>query len=968
MPISLTSAIETEIAKKRLRYIELWKFDLGTWAGTSYVYYWATQDVPSSISFDSQDYEGRIVRDSSQSLPRPVGKDEKKISVKIAQVTRGNSTPLISNLYENNVYLEHARASVVRIFPDLAKAVQNVGDWSNPYWHGRVTAVKEFTRDHVTCELQFGYLDLSKRFGRVFQRSCHHVFADGDGCPYDIDNGRGLPQVVSSGTVTGGTSTTIVDTGADFVSDGISVNDWVVAENGASNLAVGQVTQVQTTTLSVDNWRFGGPPASGWDYIAGPAFASCGYHEYDCDLRGMYAVSDNRNPEKLNYARRRFFGGWTPPTKEGIPVRTRESFFKFAKYTSFVQANVGMLGEAIPVPVGRIKMRGVRPLAWFEAGRFLHFLYPVGEARVNRISGVRINGHPIDNQDTANSAVTDDSLVLFGFEGYADANDQDGVDRVPPDITQEQQKTGVGIRQSYHWNFRQALDQYESNPEEFNNSNGTGVSPMNISKVRGRIEAEDNPENLEAEFLVEGGTLMEKVSGGAWTAFPDMAEVAYNAFIRNRWGAGLSKEQMDAASWQAASDFCRQNVSKTQTEFADKTGTIDFGPLDGDSPSGGGSRNWVFIALTERPHRYIGGTLTVTVNGTPYSRTVIRVRPEKYLPDTDYDPELGGDGYGRQNPNGAVGDTGAYLFVDSDWDPTDVPSRGDAYTLSPESSNVPRYMANGVLNVQGKSFGETIEDIMRCMNGAWFQNLGKVYCAVRKQENLTEINQRMTITDKGSDRNVVIRGGRTTARLIPKPVETSYNAIIVEFQDRQRDYQLTSILIKNSEAQLQLKNRYGEQIRDKTEGKLYLALITDIDTAARLGTLIARSKGIRAGNRHNVEIELEMPAHIAMQMIPVSDVYPLDLDDFPSWVNYGRVEKIEENLDKLTSTVTFSLYVHADYDDSADDQRPDRLPGEIVDSAGNPVRFKLESLTEGSITNNEGVETQTVQYEVTLPS
>jgi hypothetical protein len=949
-----------------MRYIELYKFDLGTQQGSSYVYYWATQDVPSTVSFDSQNYDAMVVRDSMQKLPRPVGDSEKKVTIKVR-----NDTGQITDLLDLGVYFEHGRVSVVRIFPDLAKVDQNVGDWTNPYWHGRIVAVKEVTRDWAVFELAFGYLDLSKRFGRVLHSSCHNIFADDDHCPYDIDAGWGLPQITTSGTATGGSSTTIVDSGKNFTALGVAVDDWVVAENGVANLVTGQVTIVGTTTLTVDNWRFGTAPANGWSYIVGPEYTSCKYTFPACDNRGMGGPNDNRPPEELNSIRRRCFCGWTPPSKETVPWRWREDWNTYHEGTSYPTGNRGLYGTPIPIPVGGTKMKGVKPVAYFNAGDFTHFLFIVGEARVNRVREIRVSGHPIDPQPKGTSTAEEweDSLIYYSFDGYTGANDQDGV--TAGELTQTQQKQGVGSLQSWTHGERVVLEQYENNPDEFNSALGSGISQACTSFIRVRIQAQVDPTTVEADFTVNGGTVMEKVAGGTWVSRPDMAEVAYNAFTNNRWGGGLSTDQMDATSWAAGSTHCRSLVSKTQTEVADKSGTIGFGPKDGPAPSGAVSGDWVFIRMTEDPQPWRGALLTVTVNATPYERRVISVRPEFSIQETAGDPEDAG-GYGEiETEENEISYHGGWFIVDEEWDSVDIPSRGDSYTLEPHedaSGQVYRYMANGVLNNKEKKFGAAVKDILRCMNADWVQHLGKVYLAMRKDEDLVVVDARMTITDYGASRNVVINRGKSSAKLVVDPVNQAFNAINVQFPNQQKDYVLDPITIKSSASQLRMKEQFNEDVRDQVKGSVHLPLVSDIETAARLGTLIARERGIRAGNRHNAKVKCQMPVHIAMKMIPVADVYPLDFDGFPAYVQYGRVESIDEDLNKLTATVTFSVYYDADYDDTAEDQRHDLNPGEITDSSGNPIRFKLVSQSEGSIEGVAGNYVQTIDYEITLPS
>ena len=131
MPMTLTAQIEAEIAKKRLRYIELFKVDLGTFSGVPYVFYWSDKKVPSTLTFDGQNYEPRMKRNSLEKLPR--GKTNAKVSMGIA-----NHDGFVKDLYESGVTLENGKVSVVRIFPDLAPAVQAVGTWDAPYWHARI--------------------------------------------------------------------------------------------------------------------------------------------------------------------------------------------------------------------------------------------------------------------------------------------------------------------------------------------------------------------------------------------------------------------------------------------------------------------------------------------------------------------------------------------------------------------------------------------------------------------------------------------------------------------------------------------------------------------------------------------------------------------------------------------------------------------------------------------------------------
>ncbi len=68
--------------------------------------------------------------------------------------------------------------------------------------------------------------------------------------------------VQSSGTLTGGSATTLVDSGADFVADSVAVGDCVINDSAGAH---GIVTVVTATTLTVHGWR-GSAPTVGDSY------------------------------------------------------------------------------------------------------------------------------------------------------------------------------------------------------------------------------------------------------------------------------------------------------------------------------------------------------------------------------------------------------------------------------------------------------------------------------------------------------------------------------------------------------------------------------------------------------------------------------------------------------------------------------------------------------------------------------
>ena len=189
----------------------------------------------------------------------------------------------------------------------------------------------------------------------------------------------------------------------------------------------------------------------------------------------------------------------------------------------------------------------------------------------------------------------------------------------------------------------------------------------------------------------------------------------------------------------------------------------------------------------------------------------------------------------------------------------------------------------------------------------------------------------------------------------------------MRFNNPQKDGELDQFTIRERKAQLIQKEKFSLPARDRLEKTLTLALTNTRDQAARLGTLYLRSRGIRSNLLPNVFVKVEMPAMLTMEMIPVKDVYPLDLDGLPAWIAYGRVESIEESLSKITSIVTFSVYVHADYDDTAAAGRADIGPPDPGDANEKVSSYRIADIQEQLVTNNEGNLENEIIVDLTLP-
>lgn len=93
--------------------------------------------------------------------------------------------------------------------------------------------------------------------------------------------------LVSNGTATGGSATTLVDSGADFVSDGVAVGDLLINDTLIDH---GVVTVVAVTTLTVVRMRGASINASGNTYrVATPASTGVSVVRLDFLLDSNYA-------------------------------------------------------------------------------------------------------------------------------------------------------------------------------------------------------------------------------------------------------------------------------------------------------------------------------------------------------------------------------------------------------------------------------------------------------------------------------------------------------------------------------------------------------------------------------------------------------------------------------------------------------------------------------------------------------
>ena len=766
MPLTLSAAVQAEIGKKFMTFVEQWQFEFDT----STLYKWALLNIPAATAYDGLEYEARIWRDSAKTLPRGGGKKSRSVTVRVR-----NDDNLLTAYIDAGGSLEMGRVKMVRLFPDLVAdpADKVVGTWANPYWFGFVKSAK-VNRMFAELKVEYGLPELSRPFGRNFETTCTHTYDDAFLCPVSILAGRGLPQP------TGGVgAATAADAGSmtsdiDLVAAGVIVGHLVVMMHASDNTKKSTATVTATNVggnpnkISIDSWGLSGTPAATWKHVIGAKYTDCDYTQHACILRGMKGPTTTKAALLLNKSQRDYFGGLTDPSQQKIPVRHRVGAFNYQRYDTTIQANHGKVGQPIPIPIGGPHRVRIKPAAWFDAGDFLHVIVPIGEARIGRIQAISIDGFPPDNDTIGEHPVGNrDSLVYFGFEHYlasgaTPTNDSDAV--AGDGLTARQVKEGIGIRNGFGASNQAKVDTYLDGLWQFRDDNGNGYSLANCSHLVLRIQKDRVEINsLEVELTIGEGVQLLKTDLSTWIGSVDMAELAMNACINQRWGGGMDSTQLLTQDFIDASVICRTLVTNTQTEIGAIADNVDDGPddneddgSDGDKEDDGGTL--IIPNAQVPPGQLVGGKLSVTVGGVPQERTITYARAIPARPKVDPDPQVGKKGGPFVTADARVGDSAVLLKTDSAWSTGKVPSNGDSFTIAGYPSRA-RYMANGILNNKAQKLEEALDEIALNCNGGWYYHQAKVGFAIRAQETLAVIDARMTITDKGATPNVIRRRG-----------------------------------------------------------------------------------------------------------------------------------------------------------------------------------------------------------------
>ena len=620
-----------------MTFIEQWQFEFDT----ATLYKWAFLHIPAGTAYDGVEYEARILRDSAKVLPRGGGGRKRSVTIRVR-----NDDGLLTTYINNGGSLEMGRVKMVRLFPDLVAdpADKVVGTWANPYWFGWVKSAS-VNRLYADLKVEFGMPELSRPFGRTFETTCTHTYDDGNMCPVGILAGRGLPQPTGVGAATAADAGSMTSD-TDLVAAGVIIGHLVVMTHASDNTkkSTATVTAINVGSnpnkINIDTWGLSGTPAATWKHVIGAKYA--------CILRGMKAPTLTKPALLLNKSQRDYFGGFTDPSQQKIPVRQRVGLFSYRRFDTAVQASQGTIGKPIPIPIGGPHKVRIKPSAWYDAGDFLHLLVPIGEARIGRIQAISVQGYPPDNDTIGQHPVGHrDSMVLFGFEHYlasgaTPTNDSDGV--AGDGLTTRQVKEGVGLRNGFGASNQAKVDTYLDGLWQFRDSNGDGYSLGNTAHLVLRIQKDRVEINdLTVELTIGSGVQLLKTDLSTWLDMPDMAELAMNACINQRWGGGMDSSQLFMQDFIDASVICRALVTNTQTEMGNISDNVEDGPDDNEDDSTGGDEEddggkMFMLAQSVPPSQLIGGKLTVTVGGAPQIRTITHAVAVPSRPKVDPNP------------------------------------------------------------------------------------------------------------------------------------------------------------------------------------------------------------------------------------------------------------------------------------------------------------------------------------------
>lgn len=177
-------------------------------------------------------------------------------------------------------------------------------------------------------------------------------------------------SVLSSGTATGGSLTTLVDSGATFSSDGVAADDVVLNDTG---LAVGVVVTVDSETqITVDLFRQNDRDILGYAFAAGHSYRVVNANSTGAAVVKLYGLDANWN-EQSEFV---VLNGQTSVNTANTYLRLYSSYIINCGSSGFNEGNVffytGTQSSGVPTTATQIYGKIIA-----EAGQTLMAIYTI---------------------------------------------------------------------------------------------------------------------------------------------------------------------------------------------------------------------------------------------------------------------------------------------------------------------------------------------------------------------------------------------------------------------------------------------------------------------------------------------------------------------------------------------------------------------------------------------------------------
>ena len=982
-----TPNIEAEVEAASLSAIDLVEVDLGL----GFVKYWSTTNVDFpfvSTQFPSK-FEARIVSIGDRTWT--LGLDDDSITLII-----GDADGAISRIAQDfgiDVF-EGAKVKLHRLFPAIKEIYRD-------YWVGSGEPI-QIEEGLVEWPISFGIGSLRRKFGRLIDFNCPHVFAGGadSDCSYDPTKGIGIPELEILLAAITGTNNFVIKASNGLAKAKVG---WFVYSRDsnayAKILSVDSDTQLSIATVAIG--EDGNSFSSGDALIIGPLFTSCpGKNPASCKERGMFGKHGGNSSGSGD--KRRYYGGSLGGSRvifSGEVPGTRGRFGTGGdRFSRTSLGNDTIVGNVIPVIFGFYRIHDIPSLYHAPGGRFQHGYFLIGEGEMVDIRVLKVNGLPPDPNRQRDFSSLDGQIQNDGFIKWGTWT-PGGVENSRAtnlDIAR-QIRQAIGRRRSVGvMSGNKIIDTYGNgttlgHPFLFNTPAGDGTSQHGLVAARVRIDSDDDVQTvLTGSFDVHGllvplpagmsnneldVSTYNLVVGGTtlrYTGLPNPIQAAFALLKSSRWGAGLTDNQIDLPAVIAESDYCQERIQNVTSASKVLTGVVDTSSAQA---TGTPQETWVFVAnIFEKDNTMRGRAITFN-KSTSKKFSAIIISNELYEIFEDDDASTLDPGVNRLADNAADDPEGNTIVIDRPFPAGKEPVQGDSVEIVGGIFNK-RFTANGAL-ADHVPIPDMLQSVLDNCNGTFRSNGNKIEFIIKKELSPAEITAIIDdgiFTDRGVNRNIIRSNGKSTLRVWRERETELGNFFTVTFRDQERSYQESTVTVTNDPAQKRAAKLFGDLGgREKLENSMTLILTTTKDQAARLLALRARELFIQ-----NLFCEFDTSLKRGMKA-RVGDIIAIDSNIIVNMfskisqdvvVGNAFLFRILEKTENASYVIHFRCQVHVNpiYSDFATDFAQFFGPTVAQRERAVPVA-SVTPLTpqETTVTGQHGLAATSIKVKVTYP-